>query len=149
MSKNILHTNKKNLYLKFVGFLIKKGNKINAKKIIEHAFSKISKKTKISAHHILKKVFLKLNSFVEIKKIRIRRRTHFVPFYTNSKRKLYLAVKWIIQSVQENRNKVSFSEKLFLEVYDIIKKRSSKTFKKRNLNISQALLNKSNIHYRW
>ena len=80
MLKKYLNINNKNLYKKIVNFFIKDGNKVKANKIVCLAFSKISKKTGLSFNEILSKLFSKLNSFVEIKKIRVRRGFHMVPF---------------------------------------------------------------------
>jgi len=141
--------NNKNLYDKFLGFLIKKGNKISAKLLLNEAFYKVSKKTGLSLSRILLKLFLKLNSFVEVKRIRVRRSSHLVPFSIRLKRRYYLTIKWLLLAVKEDTRKVPMSEKLFLEIANTIKKAPSRSVKLRNLNISQALANRSNIHYRW
>jgi hypothetical protein len=54
-----------------------------------------------------------------------------------------------MQAVKEDTRKVSMAEKLFFEISNTLKKSPSKSVKIRNLNISQALSNRSNIHYRW
>lgn len=145
----MINRNNKNLYDKFLGFLVKKGNKISAKLLLNEAFFKVSKKTGLSLSRILLKLFLKLNSFVEVKRIRVRRSSHLVPFSIRLKRRYYLTIKWLLQAVKEDTRKVSMSEKLFLEIANTIKKVPSRSVKLRNLNISQALANRSNIHYRW
>ena len=139
----------KNLYIKFLGFLIKKGNKVGAKSILNNAFLMVSKKTGISLPSLLLKLFLKLNIFVEVKRVRVRRSSHLVPFSIRLKRRSYLILKWLMQAVKEDTRKVSMSEKLFLEISNTIKKTPSRSVKLRNFNISQALANRSNIHYRW
>lgn len=139
----------RNLYGKFLGFLIKKGNKISAKSILNQAFFRVSKKTGLSLSNILLRLFLKLNSFVEVKRVRVRRSSHLVPFSIRLKRRYYLTIKWLLQSIKDDTRKVSMSEKLFLEISNTIKKLPSRSVKLRNLNISQALANRSNIHYRW
>jgi small subunit ribosomal protein S7 len=145
----MINKNNKNLYDKFLGFLVKKGNKISAKHLLNEAFFKVSKKTGLSLSRILLKLFLKLNSFVEVKRIRVRRSSHLVPFSIRLKRRYYLTIKWLLQAVKEDTRKVPMSEKLFLEIANTIKKVPSRSVKLRNLNISQALANRSNIHYRW
>jgi len=149
MSKKSLIFNNKNLYNKFLGFLIKKGNKIGAMKVLNNAFLKVSKKTGLSLHKILLKLFLKLNSFVEIKKVRIKRSSHFVPFSITLKRRSYLIIKWLMQAILEDKRKISMSEKLFTEIQNTIGNVPSKAVKLRNSNVSQALANRSNIHFRW
>lgn len=139
----------KNLYNKFLGFLIKKGNKISARSILNTSFLTVSKKTGLPLHILLLKIFLKLNSFVEVKKVRVQRSSHLVPFSIRLKRRSYLIIKWLMQAVKEDSRKISMSEKLSSEILDTIKKNPSRSVKIRNLNISQALSNRSNIHYRW
>jgi len=139
----------KNLYNKFLGFIIKKGNKIGAKSVLNNAFLAVSKKTGLPLHVILLKLFLKLNSFVEVRRVRVQRSSHLVPFSIRLKRRSYLIIKWLMQAVKEDTRKVSMAEKLFFEIFSTLKSSPSKSIKIRNLNISQALLNRSNIHYRW
>ena len=138
-----------NLYSKFLGFLIKKGNKVVAKQIINNAFLIASKSTKLSLQFLLLKLFLKLNSFVEVKRVRIRRSSHVVPFAINFKRRLYLIIKWIMNAVHQDKRQVSMQHKLAFEIINIIKNLPSKSLKLKEANITQALANRSNAHFRW
>ena len=61
------------LYNKFLGFLTKKGHKIHAQNILSASFIKVSKKTGFSLTKILLYLFLKLNTFVEVKRVRVRK----------------------------------------------------------------------------
>ena len=79
VNKN-LNYESKTLYKKFLGFLIKKGNKTVAKSILDRTFFIVSKTTGLSMHVLMLKLFLNLNSFVEVKKVRVGRRSLFVPF---------------------------------------------------------------------
>jgi ribosomal protein S7 len=117
----------KNLYNKFIGFLIKKGNKIGAKNIVNHAFLNVSKKTGLPLHVVLLKLFLKLNSFVEVKRVRVQRSSHLVPFSIRLKRRSYLIIKWLMQAVKEDTSKVSMSEKLVFEIFNTLKKVPSRS----------------------
>ena len=139
----------KTLYQKFLGFLVKKGNKIGAKKTLDETFLIVSKTTKYSMETSMLKLFLSLNSFVEVKKVRIGRRSIMVPFSINSKRRSYLIVKWLMQAIKEDKKKVSLSTKLADEIISVLKGSFSRAKKLRNSNISQALANRANIHYRW
>ena len=139
-----------NFYDKFLGFLIKKGKKINAKKTIENSFFYVSKKTRLSKKQILVFLFEKLNCFVEVRKIRIKRRTHFVPFSIKIKRRLYLVVKWLMKSISLNKKKISTSKKLANEILAVFKNLSnSKVLRLKRLNNNQSVANRSNIHFRW
>jgi len=139
----------KTIYAKILGFLIKKGKKSVAKKTLDNAFVITAKKTGLSLHYLLLKVFSKLNTFVEIRKLRIRRRAYFVPFSINVKRRSYLAIKWLVSAVDQDSRKVSMAEKLATEIYKVVNNLPCKSIKTKESNNSQAIANRSNIHYRW
>jgi small subunit ribosomal protein S7 len=140
---------KRSLYQHLLGFVVKKGNKISSKRILDSAFLDVSRKLGIPVHIILLRIFLKLNTFVEAKKVRIRRSTHIVPFSITFKRRFYLAVKWLLDSVKEDKRKLPFYKKLSTEIFNLLQKKTSSSLKKKEKNISLSLLNRSNIHYRW
>lgn len=142
-----LHT--KNFYEIFLGLLIKNGQKVQAKKILDTAFFLVSKQTKLSTNSVLLRVILHLNSFVEIKKIKSKRSSHLVPFPLNTNRKFYLIARWVLLSANEDKRKIKFSLKLSEEILTIILKKSSKSTVKKNLNFKQSIQNKSNVHFRW
>ena len=149
MSKKYLNTDNKNLYKKIVNFFIKDGNRVKASKLVGLAFSKVSKKTGLSFNQILSKLFVKLNSFVEIKKIRVRRGFHMVPFPISHKRSMYLITKWLVQAIKEDTRKLPMSEKLATEIYNTVVTQSSKSLDIKNSNTSQVMTNRANIHFRW
>lgn len=148
MSKKNLNKTKV-LYSKFLGFLIKKGKINNAKKILDETFFLVSKKTGYSMEVALLKLFLMLNSYVEVKKVKLRRRSFLVPFSINLKRRSYLIVRWLIQAIKEDVKRDSLSSKLSSEIVSVLSGSVTRSKKLRNLNISQAISNRSNIHYRW
>lgn len=144
-----LYTNKINLYKKLLGFLIKKGNKVKAKKILDKTFFILSKKTKMAAPILLIKLFKILNVFVETKTISLRRRKQIVPFSIGLKRRSYLIIKWLMEAVKKNRQQIPIHEKIVIEILLVIKNSNSYALKMKNINNSQALSNRSNLHFRW
>lgn len=139
----------KTLYKKFLGFLIKKGNKTGAKYVLDKTFLMVSKSIGLPMHVSMLRLFLNLNSFVEVKKVRIGRRSLLVPFSINLKRRSYLIVKWLMQAIKEKKKKTSLPTCLSEEILQVLRGSNSGAKKLRNLNVSQALANRSNIHYRW
>jgi small subunit ribosomal protein S7 len=137
------------LYNKFVGFITKNGKKPKAKIIFDSALHSVIQKSKIPLNKILLIIFLKLNSYIEIKTIRIRKKIHFVPFPTNYKRRIYLVTKWLIHAALEDKRKLPFSKKLSLEIFNLIKNKSSKSLKSKENNFFKATTNRSNLHFRW
>jgi ribosomal protein S7 len=146
--KNLSITNT-NLYKKLLGFLIKKGNIFKAKKVLDSTFLIVSKKTEFSTHAAIVALFRKLNSFVEVKRVRVRRRFVLVPFPICSKRRSYLIVKWIMYATRRVKRRCPFSEKLARELISILKGSPSGTTRLRQANFSIALANRSNTHFRW
>jgi len=142
MIKNIL-------YNKLLGLLIKKGNKIKAKKILNFALSLASKKSGYSYSFLLLNIFSKLNTFVESKTVHFKRRIFIVPFPISLKRRSYLTVKWLLEAALQNNKKIPIYVKISEEILSLLKCSTSKAFKMKQLNDSQSILNKSNIHYRW
>ena len=140
---------KNSLYHKFLGFLIKKGNKIKAKRILDTAFLQLSKRTGHSFSFLLFKLFSKLNIFVESKTIKNKRRSYQVPFSIDLDRRAYLTIKWLMKVTLENKKQVAIADKIAEEIYLILKTSSSKVLKLRSINTAQALANRSNIHFRW
>jgi ribosomal protein S7 len=139
-----------NLYYKFLGVLTKKGNKNAAKKILDETFLKLSLKHNKSLQKLFLQIFIKLNSFVEVKSVRVRRASHMVPFSINIKRRSYLILKWLTTAIkEEDTQQNSMIEKLYLEITNLIQNTQSKALKKKKQNTINAVKNRSNLHFRW
>jgi ribosomal protein S7 len=139
----------KDIYSKFLGSLTKNGKKTTAKRLLDLSFIKVSKKENIPAHLILSKVLLKLNFFLEIKKIKIRKNVHLVPFPLTTRRQDFLKVKWLLESAKDDSRKVNLSDKIATEVTHILLNDKSKSLLKKNFVSKEALSNRSNVHFRW
>jgi len=137
------------LYYKLIGFLTKKGNKSKAISIVNNLFFLLSKRFNTLSFNLLYNLFFKLNIFVEVKSLRIKRRTYLVPFSIGLKRRSYLILKWLLLAVKQNKKKASISRKLYEEIELILTNKTCNTIKKKDLNNKTALLNRSNLHYRW
>ncbi len=137
------------LYNIFLGYLIKKGNKIQAKRIIDSTFLSLSQKLNLPLNVILRKILKKMGNSIEIKTIKMRKNTHVIPFAINHNRKNYLLVKKIMDSVREDNSNRPINEKLTDELTSILTDKSSKSLQKNKAALKQAVLNRSNIHFRW
>lgn len=138
------------LYAKFLGSLIKKGNKIAAARTLRDAFLKASVRTKFPIYRIFNRIFKGLDTFVEVKKVTKRKNTHFIPFPVKKKRNEFLKVKWILDSTKEDTRSVKFSDKLYVEILNLLfkKKKSKVLARKKNIH-KEVLQHKANAHYRW
>ena len=140
---------KLNLYKIFVSFIFKSGKKYIWEKIISDIFLLIKKNLKFSQNIILLKIFLRLYSKIEIKKIKTRRKTALVPVFISVRRRFFLALKWLLFAVNKNKLQISLKEKLFLEIFKLIKNKSCESLKQLELNNQNVYLNRANFHYRW
>ena len=131
-SKNLV----KNFYNTFLGLLIKNGDRVSAKKLLDKTLVLILKAVKIPFNLIILKIIIWLNTFVEVKQLKkYKKFSYQVPFPMSLKRKLYTSVNWIISSSSEDKRRVSFSEKIPQENFLLITNKSiSKSYKK-NLKI--------------
>jgi len=146
-SKNLIKT----FYNTFLGLLIKNGNLVSAKKILDKVFLAVLKTTKVSFNVVVLKIILLLNSFVEVKQIKKYKKFFYqVPFSTTTNRKLYLVVKWLINSALEDKRKIPFFEKISSEIILLLTNKSfSKSYQKKKNNLDLAVANKANLHFRW
>jgi ribosomal protein S7 len=141
----------KSFYSTFLGLLIKNGDRVSAKRLLDKTFTIVLKSAKISFNIIILKIIILLNTFVEVKQIKKYKKINYqVPFPISLKRKLYLSVKWVISSALEDKRRVPFFEKISQEILLLITNKSvSKSYKKKSKNLNLAMANKSNVHFRW
>jgi ribosomal protein S7 len=143
---------KKNFFKKIVGAFTKNGKKLQIKKQLNLAFQFLQQKTGYSFAYLLNTLFIELNTFVEVRQIFIRKKMFFVPFFISVERRLFLAIKWFIQSLKQSNEKGPFFQKfiqefLLLLKFESVKEANSVGLKKNNDLL--AIKNRANIHYRW
>jgi ribosomal protein S7 len=103
---------RKTVYIKLLGSLIKKGNKTAAKRVLDNAFFIVAKKYKAPVAVVFTKIFRNLDCRIEMRKVKMRRNTHMVPFPIKTVRQDFVKIKWILKAVKEDTRKVPFSEKI-------------------------------------
>lgn len=146
---NQKNTNKLNLYKSFINFIFKSGKKYIWEKIISDIFLLFKKTLKFSQNTILLKVFLRLYTKIEIKKVKTRKKSVLVPVFISARRRFFLVLKWLLLAINKNKLQISLKEKLFLEVFKLVKNKSCESLKLLELNNQNVYLNRANFHYRW
>lgn len=137
-------------YKKFEKFFIKKGNSRFSFDLIKKLIKFFSKKYKIRAVLLFSLIYTKLDSFIELRKIKKKRRLSLVPFSIGRQRRIYLVLKVLKQSIFLDKRKISVFKKLRTEIFLLLFKEDlSKSLKIRNENLKTCLDNRSNIHFRW
>jgi ribosomal protein S7 len=137
-------------YSQLLKYFIKNGKKSVAKKVVTNMLLKLSALLNERFSIILKKLILSLNVFIELKNVRMKKHSSFVPFPINANRRLYLIIKWLSMVVKSNKKKVPLCDKLVTEIYNtVLGTPLSETLKIKLSQNQKILENKSNIHYRW
>ena len=144
--KNVI---KLNLYKSFVNFIFKSGKKHIWEKIISDIFLLFKKTLKFSQSIILLKIFLRLYTKIEIKKVKTRKKFVLVPVFISVKRRFFLVLKWLLLAINKNKLQISLKEKLFLEIFKLVKNKSCESLKQLELNNQNVYVNRANFHYRW
>ena len=145
-SKICLETN---IYNKLIGFLIKKGHKLNALRLLNLALLIVAKKTGYSFSFLVFKIFKKAFTRVEVRSVSIKGKSLLVPFTIAKNRQKHLVTKWLLKAIKESKSKRFAFEIIAEEILLLVLNKKSKVLEYKEKNYKAALANKSNLHYRW
>lgn len=138
------------LYHKLIGCFLKKGERKKVQRVVLEAFTQLSLMFKKRISYILTKLFLNLNTFIELRQIRMRMKTFKVPFSIRLNRRLFLAMRWITKAIIKNKKVYGLKNKIVSELALIYEKKpTSRALLYKKINDKQARKNRSNFHYRW
>ena len=132
---------------KFINFLMYDGKKTTSEKIIYDALDIMSEKNKSDPLSMMEKALQNVGPTVEVKSRRVGGSNYQVPIEVNPRRKLSLAMRWILDAAQ-NRNEKSMKNKLASELLDACEGKGSAVKKREDVH-KMAEANKAFAHYRW
>ena len=98
-------------------------------------------------YFIVYKIFSLLNSYIEVKYIKSRKKVFAIPFPISLKRRQFLILKSILKRISL-KNRKSISHNLSNELISILNG-SSELFNLKKLNNMTAVENRSHLHFRW
>ena len=130
---------------KFMNYLLEDGKKGIAEKILYDAFDIVKEKSKNDPIDIFKKALNNASPHVEVKSKRIGGATYQVPIEVPSRRQLYLAAQWIIDSAKK-RSGSSMSNRLAGEILSASNNEGSAIKKKEDTH-RMAEANKAFAHF--
>lgn len=134
---------------KLINFYIFNGKKTKANRIVFKALYEIEKKTKKDPLFVLTKAIFNLKTVFELKKIRKGAVTFEVPFPVYSKKKqIMIALRWIILSVKEDKNKMTIASSLAKNLIESSEKRG-KCIEKKAKFLKQVHMNRVYMFWRW
>lgn len=128
-------------------FIMRKGKKSLAEKIVYKAFDAISEKTKEEPLKIFKKALNNVKPALEVKSRRVGGATYQVPVEIRPERRTTLAIRWLIHSARQ-RKENEMTDRLAGELLDAYKN-TGLTVKKKEDTHRMAEANKAFAHYRW
>ena len=112
---DFIHNNVK--VAKLINYVMKKGKKTVARKIVYGAFEEIKAKTKKDPVEVFETAIENASPNLEVKSKRVGGATYQVPIDVREERKQALAMRWIL-SAARNRKGVPMSQKLAQELID-------------------------------
>jgi len=132
---------------KFVNYIMRKGKKEKARKIVYGAFKVIKTKTQKDPLEVFELAIKNASPLLETRPRRIGGATYQVPREVKSERKLILAFRWIIQGAKTKKGK-PMKEKLAEEIIDAANNQGF-AIKKRDNTHKMAEANRAFAHFAW
>jgi small subunit ribosomal protein S7 len=135
------------LVAKFINYLLKRGKKSVAEKIMYGSLDIIEKRLKEQPIELFEKAVNNVKPLIEVKSRRVGGSTYQVPTDVLPARRTALAIRWIITSAKERTEK-TMREKLAGELMDAADNRGG-AIKKREAVHKMAEANKAFAHYKF
>ena len=135
------------LVTKFISYVMRKGERALAEKILYGAIEEIEKTTDQEGIAVFEKAVANIKPVVEVRPRRVGGATYQVPIEVRPDRRTALAIRWIINAARERPGR-SMKEKLAKELVAASNKEGA-AFKKREDTHRMAEANRAFAHYRW
>ena len=132
---------------RFTNMIMSDGKKRTAEKIIYAALEIMSEKNKADPLSMMEKALQNVSPSVEVKSRRVGGSNYQVPVEVNPRRRLSLAMRWILDAALK-RNDKSMKNKLASELFDACEGKGSAVKKREDVH-KMAEANKAFAHYRW
>lgn len=130
---------------KFINYVMERGKKTVATKIVYQALDIIKEKTKKDPIEIFKGALENASPLVEVKSRRIGGANYQIPFPTNESRRFTLASRWLIDAAKSRKGR-SMAEKLAQELLDALNNQGA-AIKKKDDTHRMAEANKAFAHF--
>jgi small subunit ribosomal protein S7 len=100
---------------KFINYVMRRGKKSVAEKIVYGAFDIIKEKTKQDPRHIFNKALKKIMPLLEVRGRRVGGANYQIPYQVRGERRFTLGCRWLIEAAKERKGK-PIKEKLAEEI---------------------------------
>ncbi|MDA7841948.1 30S ribosomal protein S7 [Gammaproteobacteria bacterium] len=132
---------------RFTNMIMSDGKKRTAEKIIYAALEIMGEKNKADPLSMMEKALQNVSPSVEVKSRRVGGSNYQVPVEVNPRRRLSLAMRWILDAALK-RNDKAMKNKLASELLDACEGKGSAVKKREDVH-KMAEANKAFAHYRW
>lgn len=136
--------NDKNI-AKFINYVMERGKKSTAERVVYDAFNILKEKTKQDPRHIFNKAIKKVSPLVEVRGKRVGGANYQVPFQVRGERRYFLGCNWIIKAANDRKGR-AMAEKLATEILDASNGEGT-AVKKREAVHKMAEANKAFAHF--
>ncbi len=130
---------------KFINYLMRRGKKTVAEKIVYDCFDLLKEKTKQDPRHVFNKALKQVSPLLEIRGRRIGGANYQIPFQVRGERRFALGCRWLIEAAHGRKGR-SMAEKLTAEIMDAVKGEGA-AIKKRTEVHRMAEANKAFAHF--
>lgn len=130
---------------KFVNYIMRRGKKNAAERIVYNAFEIIKEKTKQDPRHIFHKALKRVSPLLEVRGRRVGGANYQVPIQVRGERRFNLGCRWIIGAAKARKGK-PMHEKLAAEIIDAMNGEGA-AIKKREDVHRMAEANKAFAHF--
>jgi len=131
---------------KFINYVMEKGNKSIARKIVYGAIEILKEKSKQDPIDVFEKAIQNASPVLEVRSRRIGGAKYQVPIEVSKERRLALAMRWIIQEAKGGKG--SMKERLAKELLEAADNTGKAIKKKENVH-RMAEANKAFAHFRF
>ena len=130
---------------KFINYIMQRGKKTIAQKIVYDCFDIIKEKTKQDPRHVFNRAMKQISPVVEVRGKRVGGANYQVPFQVRTERRFTLASRWVLAAAKAKKGK-KMAEKLAEELIDASQGEGTAMKKKQDVH-RMAEANKAFAHF--
>jgi small subunit ribosomal protein S7 len=130
---------------KFINYVMRRGKKSVAQKVVYKAFDIIKDKTKQDPRHIFNKAIKRVSPLLEVRGRRIGGANYQIPYQVRGDRRFTLGCRWLINAATDRKGK-PMSEKLADEILAASEGEGAAVNKKESMH-KMAESNKAFAHF--
>lgn len=149
MKNRLTKKEKNSLIRSFISLLTSRGKKSKATSISSNILDQIFFNKKISIKEVITHLKTKLYSLTTSKIIYFRQNTSIVPVPLDKRKRHTAIFARVFKSVNLDKKRDSACVKTFFEVKQLLLDKNPKSLYLKNLEIKEAIYNRSNNRFKW